>query len=79
MDGYRRTWFAEHRGAGLPGPRRSRLARTARLIAATMPRSGGVALTGAVVGAAAIVWAVPVVGRLAWLSIPSGTWPRAAR
>jgi hypothetical protein len=44
-----------------------------------MPRSDGVALTGAVVGTAAIVWAVPVVGRLAWLSIPSGTWPRAAR
>jgi hypothetical protein len=58
------------RGAGLPGPRRSRVARTARLIAATMLCSGGVALTGFAVGTAAIVWAGLIAGCLAWLSIP---------
>ena len=58
------------RGAGLPGPRRSRVARTARLTAAAMLCSGVVALTGFAVGTAAIVWAGLIAGCLAWLSIP---------
>ena len=58
------------RGAGLPGPQRARLARTARLIAVTMLCSGVVALTGFAIGAAAIVWAALIAGGLAWLSIP---------
>jgi hypothetical protein len=58
------------RGVGLPGPRRSRVARIARLIAATMLCSGVVALTGFAVGTAAIVWAGLIAGCLAWLSIP---------
>jgi hypothetical protein len=58
------------RGAGLPGPQRARVARTARLIAVTMLCSGVVALTGFAIGAAAIVWAALIAGCLAWLSIP---------
>jgi hypothetical protein len=58
------------RGAGLRGPRRARVARTARLIAVTMLCSGVVALTGFAIGAAAIVWAALIAGCLAWLSIP---------
>jgi hypothetical protein len=58
------------RGARLPSPRRARVARTARLIAATMLCSGGVALTGFAVGVAAVVWAGLIAGCLAWLSIP---------
>jgi hypothetical protein len=58
------------RGARLPGPRRARAARTARLIAATMLCSGVVALTGFAIGAAAVVWTGLIAGCLAWLSIP---------
>jgi hypothetical protein len=58
------------RGAGLPGPRRARVARTARLIAVTMLCSGVMALTGFAIGAAATVWAALITGCLAWLSIP---------
>ncbi|MGN6171933.1 MAG: hypothetical protein ACTHPS_03105 [Streptosporangiaceae bacterium] len=58
------------RGARLPGPRRSRVARTARLIAATMLCSGVVVLTGFAISAAAVVWTGLVAGCLAWLSIP---------
>jgi hypothetical protein len=64
------------RGAGLPGPRRARVARTARLIAVTALCSGVVALTGFAIGAA-VVWAALIAGCLAWLSIPSGSWPWA--
>ena len=58
------------RGARLPGPRRARVARTARLIAATMLCSGVVALTGFAIGVAAVVWVGLIAGCLAWLSIP---------
>ena len=58
------------RGARLPGPRRARVARTARLIAATMLCSGVVALTGFAIGVAAVVWTGLIAGCLAWLSIP---------
>ena len=58
------------RGARLPDPRRARVARTARLIAATMLCSGVVALTGFAIGVAAVVWTGLITGCLAWLSIP---------
>jgi uncharacterized membrane protein len=58
------------RGAHLPGPRRARVARTARLISATMLCSGVMALTGFAVGVAAVAWVGLVAGCLAWLSIP---------
>jgi len=58
------------RGIRLPGPRRARVARAARLIAATMLCAGVVALTGFAIGAAAVVWTGLVAGCLAWLSIP---------
>ena len=58
------------RGARLPGPRRARVARTARLIAATMLCAGVVALTGFAIGSAAVVWTGLTAGCLAWLSIP---------
>ncbi len=58
------------RGARLPGPRRSRVARTARLIAATVLCSGVVTLTGFAIGVAAVVWTGLIAGCLAWLSIP---------
>ena len=58
------------RGARLPGPRHARVARTARLIAATMLCSGVVALTGFAIGVAAVVWTGLIAGCLAWLSIP---------
>jgi hypothetical protein len=58
------------RGARLPSPRRARVARAARLIAATMLCSGVVVLTGFAIGAAAAVWTGLVAGCLAWLSIP---------
>ena len=46
------------------------MARTARLVAATMLCSGGVALTGVAAGAAATECAGLIAGCLAWLSIP---------
>jgi hypothetical protein len=58
------------RGARLPNPRRARVARTARLIAATMLGSGVVALTGFTIGVAAVAWTGLIAGCLAWLSIP---------
>lgn len=58
------------RGARLPGPRRARVARTARLIAATMLCASVVALTGFAIGVAAVVWTGLIAGCLAWLSIP---------
>ena len=58
------------RGARLPGPRRARVARTARLIAATMLCSGVVTLTGLAISVAAVVWTGLIAGCLAWLSIP---------
>lgn len=58
------------RGARLPSPRGARVARTARLIAATMLCSGVVALTGFAIGVAAVVWTGLTAGCLAWLSIP---------
>jgi hypothetical protein len=58
------------RGARLPRPRRARVARTARLIAATMLCSGVIALTGIAISVAAVVWAGLIAGCLAWLSIP---------
>jgi hypothetical protein len=58
------------RGAQLPEPSRARVARTARLIAATMLCSGAVALTGFAIGLAAVVWTGLIAGCLAWLSIP---------
>jgi hypothetical protein len=58
------------RGAQLPEPSRARVARTARLIAATMLCSAMVALTGFAIGVAAVVWTSLLAGCLAWLSIP---------
>ena len=58
------------RGAELPGAQRARVARAARLIAATMLCSGVVALTGLAIGVAAVVWTGLIAGGLAWLSIP---------
>jgi uncharacterized membrane protein len=58
------------RGAELPGAQRARVARTARLIAATMLCSGVVALTGLAISGAAFVWTGLLAGCLAWLSIP---------
>lgn len=58
------------RGVRLPGLRRACVARTARLIAATMLCSGVVALTGFAIGVAAVVWTGLIAGCLAWLSIP---------
>jgi hypothetical protein len=58
------------RGARLPGLGRARVARTARLIAATMLCSAVVALTGLAIGVAAVVWTGLIAGGLAWLSIP---------
>ena len=58
------------RGAQLPEPGRARVARIARLIAATMLCSGVVALTGFAIGVAAVVWTGLIAGTLAWLSIP---------
>jgi uncharacterized membrane protein len=58
------------RGAELPSPQRARVARTARLIAATMLCSGVVALTGLAISVAAVVWTGLIAGCLAWLSIP---------
>ena len=58
------------RGAGLPGARRARVARTARLIAATMLCSGVAALTGLAISVAAVVWTGLITGCLAWRSIP---------
>ena len=49
---------------------RQRVARTARLIAATMLCSGVVALTGLAISVAAVVWTGLIAGCLAWLSIP---------
>jgi hypothetical protein len=61
----------------LPRSDGARVARTARLIAATMLCSGVVTLFGFAIDVAAIVWTALVAGCLAWLSIPSGSWPRA--
>jgi hypothetical protein len=58
------------RGAGLPDAQRARVARTARLIAATMLCSGVVAMTGLAISVAAVVWTGLITGCLAWLSIP---------
>jgi hypothetical protein len=58
------------RGARLPSPRRARVARAARLIAATVLCSAVLVLTGFAIGAAAVVWAGLIAGCLAWLSIP---------
>ena len=58
------------RGARLPSLRRARVARAARLIAATMLCSAVVALTGFAIGVAAVVWTGLIAGCLAWLSIP---------
>jgi hypothetical protein len=58
------------RGARPPSPRRARVARTARLIAATMLCSAVVTLTGFAIGVAAVVWTGLIAGCLAWLSIP---------
>ena len=58
------------RGARLPSPRRARVARAARLIAATVLCSAVVVLTGFAIGVAAVVWAGLIAGCLAWLSIP---------
>ncbi|MGN6813167.1 MAG: hypothetical protein ACTHMP_20055 [Thermomicrobiales bacterium] len=58
------------RGARLPRPRRARVARTARLIAATSLCSGVVALTGFAIGVVAVAWTGLIAGCLAWLSIP---------
>lgn len=57
-------------GARLPQPGRARVARTARLIAATMLCPGVVALTGFAVSIAAVVWTGLLAGCLAWFSIP---------
>ena len=62
--------FRGIRGARMPNPRRARVARTARLIEATMLGSGVVALTGFTIGVAAVVWTGLIAGCLAWLSIP---------
>ena len=58
------------RGARLSAPRPARVARAARLIAATMLCSAVVALTGFAIGVAAVVWTGLIAGCLAWLSIP---------
>jgi hypothetical protein len=58
------------RGADLPGAQRARVARTARLIAATMLCSGVVALTGLAISVDSVVWTGLIAGCLAWLSIP---------
>jgi hypothetical protein len=58
------------RGARLPSPRRARVARAARLIAATVLCSAVVVLTGFAIGVAAVAWAGLIAGCLAWLSIP---------
>jgi hypothetical protein len=58
------------RGARLPSPRRARVARAARLIAATVLCSAVVVLSGFAIGVAAVVWAGLIAGCLAWLSIP---------
>ena len=58
------------RGARLPSPRRARVARAARLIAATVLCSAVVVLTGFAIGVAAVVWVGLIAGCLAWLSIP---------
>jgi hypothetical protein len=58
------------RGARLPGPRRARVARAARLIAATVLCSAVVVLTGFAIGVTAVVWVGLIAGCLAWLSIP---------
>jgi len=46
------------------------VARTARLISATMLCLGVMALTGFAIGVAAVAWAGLIAGCLAWLSIP---------
>jgi len=58
------------RGARLAAPGRARVARTARLIAATMLGSAVAALTGLAISVAAVVWTGLIAGCLAWLSIP---------
>jgi hypothetical protein len=58
------------RGARLPSPRHARVARAARLIAATMLCSAVLVLTGFAIGVTAVVWAGLIAGCLAWLSIP---------
>lgn len=58
------------RGARLPDPRRARMARIGRLIAATMLSCGALVLFGFGINVAAIVWASVVVGALTWLAIP---------
>src|SRR5262249_4794324 len=57
------------RGARLPDPRRARVTRAARLIAATALCSGALALIGFAIDVAAVVWAGLVAGCLAWLSV----------
>jgi hypothetical protein len=58
------------RGARLAAPGRARVARTARLISATMLDSTAVALTGLAISVATVVWTGLIAGCLAWLSIP---------